>query len=84
MAAVAIMQIGSLVCALATSSAMFVVGRAVAGLGAAGMLSACFNLSLQLLPLRKRPFYSSMLAATESVSEMIAPIFGSVLTETLG
>lgn len=83
MVAVAIMQVGSLLCATATSSPMFVVGRAVAGLGAAGMLSACFNLSLYLVPLRKRSFYSSMLAAIESVSEMATSILGGVLTQTL-
>jgi MFS family permease len=39
MASVALLEVGSLICALSKNSIVFIVGRAFAGLGAAGILS---------------------------------------------
>jgi predicted MFS family arabinose efflux permease len=40
----AIFELGSLLCALATNSTMLVVGRAVAGAGAAAMLNGALTI----------------------------------------
>lgn len=41
----AISTMGSLLCATAATSSMLIIGRAVAGLGCAGLLSGCFTIS---------------------------------------
>ncbi|KAL2156882.1 hypothetical protein VTH06DRAFT_2773 [Thermothelomyces fergusii] len=54
-AAVAVFEVGSLVCAVAPSSDAFIVGRAVAGLGTAGLFSGGVVILSHTLPLRRRP-----------------------------
>ena len=51
----AIFEIGSLLCAAATSSDMLIVGRAVAGAGAAGMFSGALAIVSNSISLRQRP-----------------------------
>ncbi|KAF1979065.1 MFS general substrate transporter [Bimuria novae-zelandiae CBS 107.79] len=50
--AIAIFSIGSLICAVAPNSVAFIVGRAIAGSGAAGMMSGsvlvCFGINLPI------------------------------------
>ncbi|KAK4494670.1 hypothetical protein PRZ48_014026 [Zasmidium cellare] len=76
--------IGSLLCATATSSTMFIVGRAVTGLGNSGELSGCFAVLVEIMPLRKRPIFAGLMAAVESLAIIAAPIVGGALTQSLG
>lgn len=80
----AIFLVGSLLCATAASSPMFIVGRAVTGLGFSGGLSGCFAVVINILPLDKRPVYTGLLACVESLAIISAPIVGGALTQALG
>lgn len=79
-----IFLIGSLLCASASSSTMFIFGRAVTGLGFAGELSGCFAVLVEIMPLRKRPVFAGVMAAVESLAIISAPIVGGALTQSLG
>ncbi|KAK3111464.1 hypothetical protein LTR53_013269 [Teratosphaeriaceae sp. CCFEE 6253] len=83
LASIAIFLLGSLLCASAVTSKMFVLGRAVAGLGCSGLLAGCFTLLVQVLPLRLRPLYSSIMGGIETVAVIAAPVLGGVITEKL-
>lgn len=48
-------EVGSLICATAVSSVMLIVGRAVAGMGAAGLFSGALVIISHSIPLRQRP-----------------------------
>nr|POF06960.1 efflux pump roqt [Quercus suber] len=74
---------GSVICATAPSSRVFVLGRAITGAGAAGINAGCFSVAIQILPLRKRPVFNGVMAGIESISVIVAPILGGVLTEKL-
>ena len=76
--------VGSLLCGAATSSTMLVVGRAVAGLGAAGILSGCFIILVQSVPLRRRPMFVGVMSGVEGVATLAAPLLGGALTQSLG
>ncbi|KAH7392460.1 major facilitator superfamily transporter [Phaeosphaeria sp. MPI-PUGE-AT-0046c] len=80
----AIFTFGSLICATATSSKMFVVGRAFTGAGFAGLIGGIFTVITYILPLRKRPFYCGILGGVEAVAMLVAPILGGVLTQSIG
>ena len=80
----AIFLVGSLLCGTAVTSAMLVVGRAVTGLGNAGLLSGCFVILVQTMPLRRRPLFVGALCALESLGIVAAPLIGGVLTQSLG
>lgn len=58
LAAVAVFELGSLVCGLARDSATLIAGRAVAGVGGAGIFSGAFTVLAYSVPLEKRPVYT--------------------------
>lgn len=84
MASNVIFLVGSLLCATAPSSAVFILGRAVTGVGFAGEMAGCYALLVEIMPLQKRPVYAGMMAAVESLAIIAAPIVGGGLTKSLG
>ncbi|KFY15539.1 hypothetical protein V492_01921 [Pseudogymnoascus sp. VKM F-4246] len=81
--AVFIFELGSLICALAPNSTALIVGRAIAGLGAAGVASGAFILVAFLAPPEKRPAYLGIIGASYGISAVIGPLLGGVFTERL-
>ncbi|KAJ5825826.1 Major facilitator superfamily domain general substrate transporter [Penicillium riverlandense] len=79
-----IFLVGSLLCATAASSTMFIVGRAVTGMGFAGELAGCFAVAVHIMPLNKRPVFAGLMACVESLAIIAAPIVGGALTQSLG
>ena len=75
---------GSLLCGTATTSTMLVVGRAVAGLGSAGLFAGCFVIPVQSIPLRRRPMFFAGMGGIEGVATLAAPLLGGALTQSLG
>ncbi|KFY31150.1 hypothetical protein V493_01360 [Pseudogymnoascus sp. VKM F-4281 (FW-2241)] len=81
--AVFIFEVGSLICAVAPNSTALIVGRAIAGLGAAGVASGAFILVAFLAPPEKRPAYLGIIGASYGISAVIGPLLGGVFTERL-
>ncbi|KAK3995905.1 putative HC-toxin efflux carrier [Cladorrhinum sp. PSN332] len=81
LAAVFIFEIGSLVCAVAPSSNAFIVGRAVAGVGTAGLFSGSVVILSYTLPLRKRPAAFGLIGAMWGISAVAGPLLGGVFTD---
>lgn len=52
---------GSLICGLAPDSLALIVGRAVAGLGSAGILTGSFVIVATAVPVRVRPVYTAII-----------------------
>ena len=50
-----IFELGSLICGVATSSKMLIVGRAIAGIGGSGILNGGFTIIAGCVPMPKRP-----------------------------
>lgn len=80
----AVFIVGSLLCATAASSSMFIVGRAVTGTGFAGQLAGCYAALSDSLPLNRRPIFAGLMACVESLAIIAAPIVGGALTQSLG
>jgi MFS family permease len=74
---------GSIICATAATSHMFVFGRAVTGFAASSIVAGAFTLLVQILPLRLRPVYTGMFGAVECIAVVVAPVIGGILTEKL-
>jgi MFS family permease len=53
--ALAIFEIGSLVCAVAPNSIALIMGRAIAGLGSSGLFSGAILIVSYTVPLSQRP-----------------------------
>lgn len=58
--AITIFEVGSAVCGAAPSSPALIVGRAIAGLGAAGIFSGGLIIVAYSVPLHQRPLCKSI------------------------
>lgn len=74
MVSIFVFLIGSILSATAPTSKMSVFGRAVTGFSACGIISGCFTLLLQVMPLRKRPVFAGVLGAVEGAAAVAALI----------
>ncbi|KAK8057326.1 hypothetical protein PG996_011263 [Apiospora saccharicola] len=81
--AILVFMVGSLVAALASSSTIFIVGRAIQGMGTSGILSGGLIIIAQVVPLRMRSFIGGAIGAMEGVAMISAPVLGGVLTDRL-
>ncbi|KAI0975381.1 MFS toxin efflux pump [Xylaria arbuscula] len=79
-AAVVVLEIGSVVCATATNSPTFIIGRAIAGSGSAGILIGVFIAITHSVPPRWRPICNSTVGGLECIAMIIAPVIGGALT----
>lgn len=74
---------GSILCATAKSSPVFIGGRAVAGVGAAGLVQGALAIVTQSVSLERRPFYLSIVASVFALSAFVGPVLGGVFTDKL-
>ncbi|KAI1387496.1 MFS general substrate transporter [Hypoxylon trugodes] len=81
--AVAIFELGSLVSAMAPSSTVFIIGRAVAGMGSAGLFSGSIVILSYTLPLRRRPMMFGMFGCMWGIASVAGPGLGGVFTDHL-
>ncbi|KAK5731634.1 hypothetical protein LTR17_011226 [Elasticomyces elasticus] len=78
--ALSVYILGSIVCATAPSSLAFIIGRAVAGLGSAGLIAGGKVVVTRILPMHLRPLYQGYIGGVESVAIAIGPLIGGALT----
>ncbi|PMD19198.1 MFS general substrate transporter [Hyaloscypha hepaticicola] len=83
LASVTIFELGSLVCGVSRNSPTFIVGRAIASLGSAGIMSGMIVLTVHTIPLRKRPLYQSLMGIVFMISSVTGPIIGGAFTTHL-
>ncbi|KAF2688991.1 MFS general substrate transporter [Lentithecium fluviatile CBS 122367] len=76
-----IFEVGSVLCAAASSSEMFIVGRAIAGFGAAGVLQGALAVIGSVVELEKRPLYMGIVVSVFAVTVCVGPILGGVFTQ---
>lgn len=77
----AIFSLGSLICALANSSKMLIVGRAIAGMGGSGLINGSLTIIAACVPLQKRAVYMGFLMSFVQLGIMLGPLVGGALTE---
>ena len=75
-----IFEIGSLICAVAQNSVTLIVGRAIAGLGGAGIGSGAYTIIAFAAPPRQRPAFTGILGAVYGVSSVVGPLIGGAFT----
>jgi MFS family permease len=69
--ALLIFEIGSLICAVAPSSVALIIGRAVAGVGASGILCGGLVLISHVVQMQKRPVFMGLLSSMWGISSVI-------------
>ncbi|KAK1851141.1 MFS aflatoxin efflux [Colletotrichum chrysophilum] len=80
---VLLFEVGSAICGAAPSSDVFIFGRALAGVGSAGILTGVIIVIVHAVPLHKRPMYQGMFGAVFGIASIIGPLVGGAFTTRL-
>ncbi|KAI0115567.1 efflux pump [Nemania sp. FL0031] len=75
-----VFELGSVLCGAAKSSVMLIVGRAVAGVGAAGIINGAITIVSSCAPLEKRPALLGITMGFQQLGLVIGPIIGGAFT----
>jgi EmrB/QacA subfamily drug resistance transporter len=75
-AAIGIFVVGSLVCALAPSMLVLIIGRVLQGIGGGGLFALSQTVIGDLVPPRERARYASWVAGTWAVASLAGPLLG--------
>ena len=78
-----VFEAGSALCGAAPSSPVFIVGRAIAGAGAAGIFAGGTMLMMPLVPIRKRPVFISISGMLFALASVMGPLIGGTLTDSV-
>ncbi|KAM0199707.1 hypothetical protein ACHAPA_011870 [Fusarium lateritium] len=81
--AIGFFELGSLVCGAALTSTALIIGRAIAGIGSAGIFSGAVLIIVLSVPMRQRPTYIGILAAMYGVASVAGPFMGGAFTDKL-
>ncbi|KAI1162533.1 MFS general substrate transporter [Nemania serpens] len=79
--AIFIFEIGSLICGVAQNSVTLIIGRAIAGLGSAGLFSGALLILAHSVPLATRPLYTGLIGGVYGIASVAGPLLGGVFTD---
>ncbi|KAF4773442.1 MFS transporter [Colletotrichum scovillei] len=72
---------GSAVCGSAPTSVALIIGRAIQGVGMAGVFGGSFIVIARITPLRKRSLFAGLFGAAYAIASVIGPIMGGAITQ---
>lgn len=81
--ALAVFEAGSLICGAAPSSVVLIIGRAIAGLGGAGLLLGSMLIVTEIMPLDKIPLFIGLLSGLYGIAGIVGPLLGGAFTDHL-
>ncbi|KAJ7636474.1 major facilitator superfamily domain-containing protein [Roridomyces roridus] len=79
--AIVLFEAGSLLSAAAPNSTALIVGRALAGLGGAGIFSGAMLTVANIVPLEKRPMYTGLVGGMYGIASVAGPLAGGAFTD---
>ncbi|EPE37172.1 MFS general substrate transporter [Glarea lozoyensis ATCC 20868] len=80
---IVIFEAGSAICASAPASNILIFGRALLGVGAAGLLQGALAIISYSVPLEKVPVYQGVVTGAIGISVSVGPVIGGALTHNV-
>uniref|UniRef100_A0A093URC9 Putative HC-toxin efflux carrier TOXA n=1 Tax=Talaromyces marneffei PM1 TaxID=1077442 RepID=A0A093URC9_TALMA len=78
-----VFEVGSAICGAAQSSKMLIAGRAVAGLGGAGLRNGALTIMSETIPLQERPPYFGVAMGVSMLGAVAGPLIGGAFTASV-
>ncbi|KAJ5959009.1 uncharacterized protein N7479_006159 [Penicillium vulpinum] len=79
--AVFIFELGSLICGVAPNSVALIVGRAIAGIGAAGIGSGVFIIIAFIASPKRRPLFTGIIGMSYGIASVVGPLVGGAFAD---
>lgn len=76
-----IFELGSLICGLAPNSTTLIVGRAIAGFGAAGIGSGTYTIIAFSAGPKRRPMFTGIIGTSYGIAAVVGPLIGGALAD---
>jgi MFS family permease len=83
LSAIALFELGSLICGAAPTSNALILGRAIAGLGSAGVFNGGVIIISRTVPLVRRPIYVGIVGSMYGIASVAGPLMGGAFTDHL-
>lgn len=81
LAAIFVFELGSLLCGVAPNSLCLIVGRAICGIGAAGLGTGAYTIIAFVAEPRKRPMFTSTVGMSYGIASVLGPLIGGVFAD---
>ncbi|KAJ5494462.1 hypothetical protein N7463_010549 [Penicillium fimorum] len=79
--AVLIFEVGSLICGVAPNSVALIVGRAICGIGAAGIGSGVFIIIAFIASPKRRPLFTGIIGMSYGIASVVGPLVGGAFAD---
>ncbi|KAI1102406.1 putative MFS aflatoxin efflux pump [Jackrogersella minutella] len=83
LATIFLFEAGSAICGAAPNSVAFILGRAIQGVGSAGIFGGSIITIVYSVPLHKRPLYLGFFGAVFGLASVIGPLVGGAFTSNV-
>ncbi|KAI1404519.1 putative MFS aflatoxin efflux pump [Hypoxylon fuscum] len=83
LATILLFEAGSAICGAAPNSVAFILGRAIQGVGSAGIFSGSIITIVYSVPLHKRPLYLGFFGAVFGLASVVGPLVGGAFTSNV-
>ena len=80
LASIFVFELGSLVCGVAPNSTALIAGRAVAGLGAAGIGTGAYTIIAFVAEPKKRPMFTGIIGMSYGIASVLGPLVGGAFS----
>jgi MFS family permease len=81
LSALFIFELGSLICGVAPSSTALIVGRAITGLGGAGIGSGAYTIIAFGAKPKQRPLITGLVGSAYGIASVIGPLLGGAFSD---